>query len=214
MRSLMRNLIFLLFIFCSTHAFAQPEGYQKIKDLPAFKKDFYEQTAKVKSIASDFEQEKELSVLSEKIISKGKFFFKRENRIRIEYQTPFYYLMIINGNELFIKDDDKESTINARSNKLFQQVNDIMIESVKGTIIDDKNFSVQVYEDKDDFLMVMTPLDKTLKGFFDSIAITADKNKFTVTRIEMNEHSGDKTTIRFLNQNLNSPVADEEFTNN
>jgi len=209
----MRSIFCVVILFVVNPVFAQ-SGFQKINDPETFKKEFHMQTSKVKTIASDFEQEKELSVLSEKIISRGKFFFKRENRIRIEYQTPFYYLMIINGDELFVKDDDKESTINVRSNKLFQQVNTIMVESVRGTIIDDKNFAVQLFENSDDFLMVMTPLDKTLKGFFDSIDIYANKKSFAVTRIEMNEHSGDKTIIRFLNQNLNTPVADEVFNYN
>lgn len=210
----MRSILCFVFLSFGLNVFGQSEGYKKIDDISVFKKEFYEQSAKIHTIKSDFEQEKELSVLSEKIISKGKFFFKRDNKIRIEYQTPFYYLMIINGDELHVKDDDKETTLNVRSNKLFQQVNNIMVESVKGTIIDDKNFSVEVFENPTHYLMTMTPLDKTLKSFFDTINITADKKLFAVTGIEMNEHSGDKTTIRFLNQDLNSPVSDEVFSFN
>ena len=42
-------------------------------------------------------------MLSEKIISKGKFWFKKDNLVRLEYVQPYQYLMIINKNNIFIK---------------------------------------------------------------------------------------------------------------
>ena len=52
------------------------------------------------SIESDFVQEKNLQVLSEKIISKGHFTFKKENRLRWEYTSPSKYLIVINNQKI------------------------------------------------------------------------------------------------------------------
>jgi outer membrane lipoprotein-sorting protein len=122
--------------------------------------------------------------------------------------------MIINGDKMIIKDDQNETTMNVRSNKLFQQVNNIMVESVNGTIIDNEDFSVRIFEDASRYLMEMTPVDKTLKGFFNTILIYADKESFSVTQILMNESSGDTTLIKFVNRNLNAQLSDEIFTLN
>jgi outer membrane lipoprotein-sorting protein len=209
----MRSLILFLWL-APLNLLAQYNNFTEVSDISGFKKKFNDESAKIKSISSNFEQEKELTILSEKIISKGEFRFKRENKIRIEYLDPFYYLMIINGDKMIIKDDQNETTMNVRSNKLFQQVNNIMVESVNGTIIDNEDFSVRIFEDASRYLMEMTPVDKTLKGFFNTILIYADKESFSVTQILMNESSGDTTLIKFVNRNLNAQLSDEIFTLN
>jgi outer membrane lipoprotein-sorting protein len=209
----MRSLILFLWL-APLNLLAQYNNFTEVSDISGFKKKFNDESAKIKSISSNFEQEKELTILLEKIISKGEFRFKRENKIRIEYLDPFYYLMIINGDKMIIKDDQNETTMNVRSNKLFQQVNNIMVESVNGTIIDNEDFSVRIFEDASRYLMEMTPVDKTLKGFFNTILIYADKESFSVTQILMNESSGDTTLIKFVNRNLNAQLSDEIFTLN
>ena len=70
-------------------------------------------------------------MLSDKIISKGKFWFKKENKVRMEYMQPFQYLMILNNNNIYIKDGQKENKISTGSNKLFQQVNRIVVDCVQ-----------------------------------------------------------------------------------
>jgi outer membrane lipoprotein-sorting protein len=89
---------------------AQIKGFTPVKDLPAFKKSFAEASKKVNSIKCDFVQEKNLSVLSEKITSKGTFMFMKQNKTRLEYIKPFKYLLIINGDKVFIKDEQKSNT--------------------------------------------------------------------------------------------------------
>ena len=89
-----------------------------------------------------------------------------------------------------------------------------MVESVNGTIIENDDFSVRVFEDPEQYLMQMIPVEKKLKGFFDSIHIIANKKSFSVTVIEMNETSGDRTIIKFNQQKLNTVLSDEIFTRN
>src|SRR5687767_16001805 len=114
-------------LFCFNIASAQYGEYRPITDLSGFKKKFAIESAKVMSISSDFTQDKTLMALTEKITSSGKFWFKRNNRVRIEYLKPFSYLLVMNGDKMLVKDSEKESKINVKSNRLFQQVNRIMI---------------------------------------------------------------------------------------
>ena len=87
----------------ATQVTAQYNGYRSIADLPAFKKKFAQESSKVMSITSDFTQDKTLMALTEKISSSGKFWFKRNDRVRIEYLKPFTYLMIINGDKMMVR---------------------------------------------------------------------------------------------------------------
>ncbi|HEY9006245.1 outer membrane lipoprotein carrier protein LolA [Ohtaekwangia sp.] len=198
-------------LFISSAAWAQYPGYKPVADLAAFKKQFAVESAKVQSITSDFTQNKELLALTETITSSGKFWFKRSNRVRIDYTKPFTYRMVMNGDKMLVKDDQKENRINVKSNKLFQQVNKIMIDCVQGTILDSKDFTTRVFENDKTYLLEMTPVAKTLKEFFQTIVLTVEKKDYSVRSIDMNEPAGDKTTITFSNKVLNALVADEVF---
>jgi outer membrane lipoprotein-sorting protein len=152
-----------------------------------------------------------LVALTEKITSTGKFWFKRNNRVRIEYEKPFRYLMVMNGDKMLIRDNDRENKINVKSNKLFQQVNRIMIDCVQGTILDSKDFTTKIFENDRLYLLEMTPSSKALREFFETIVLSVEKSDYSVRSIEMNEPAGDKTVISFENKKLNEQVADAVF---
>lgn len=205
----------LLFVLLSTAAVfsrAQYPGYSPVGDLAKFKADFSSATQKSSSIKSDFVQEKNLSMLSEKIVSRGKFWFKRENQVRMEYNHPYQYLMILNKDRVFVKDGQKENKISTKSNKLFQQINRIMIDCMQGTALNNPDFKTRVFENKSNALIELTPVAKGLKELFKSIHIIVDKKDFSVTSIEMQELSGDNTLIRFTNKELNGTIPDALFT--
>jgi outer membrane lipoprotein-sorting protein len=164
------------------------------------------------SISSDFSQEKTLTALTEKITSTGKFWFKRSNKLRLEYTKPFVYLIVMNGDKMLVRDNQKENRINVKSSKLFQQVNRIMIDCVQGTILDSKDFTTRVFENGTTFLLEMTPVSKTLREFFQTIVLTVDKKDYSAKSIAMNEPMGDMTLIKFEHKKLNESIPDTVFT--
>ncbi|MEO6220779.1 MAG: outer membrane lipoprotein carrier protein LolA [Ginsengibacter sp.] len=190
---------------------AQYPGYSPVADLKKFKVDFSAATQKSSSIKSDFVQEKNLAMLSEKIVSKGQFWFKKESRVRMEYKQPFTYLMILNKDKIFVKDGQKENKISTRSNKLFRQINKIMIDCMQGTTLSNPDFKTRVFENKNASLVELTPLTKGLKELFKTINVIVDKKDFSVNSILMQENSGDNTLIRFNNKELNASIADALF---
>jgi outer membrane lipoprotein-sorting protein len=91
--------------------------------------------ATVQSISSDFTQEKEMKILEEKIRSKGRFLFKKESKLRWEYTSPFSYTILINGPVITIRDETSTRAFNMQSNKVFAEVNAIILGSVRGTLL-------------------------------------------------------------------------------
>lgn len=208
----MRKIILVLFMLISgIVAEAQPAGYTPVVDLHKFKEQFVVIAKKTGSIKSDFVQEKNLSMLSEKIVSKGKFWFKKDNMLRMEYNKPFEYLMILNKDNMYIKDGQKENKVSTKSSKLFQQINKITIDCVQGTVFNNPDFTTKEYESKNTYLIELSPAGKALKEFFKTINVIIDKNDYEVTTIEMNEKSGDNTIIRFTNREINPAIPDATF---
>lgn len=204
-------LILVAIIVCALSARAQHAGYSAVTDLVKFKAAFVAVAQKTTTIKSDFIQEKNLSMLSETITSKGKFWFKKNSQVRMEYSQPFEYLMIINQDKVYIKDGTKENTISTKSNKLFQQINKITVDCVQGTALDNPDFTTKVFENKANYLVELTPVSKDLKEYFSTINIIIDKKDYSVSTIEMNESSGDNTTIHFINKEFNTTLPDALF---
>ena len=205
------RFLFVVMIMMAGAVHAQYSGYQPLTDVAAFKKKFAAEAVKINSISSNFKQEKTLTALTETITSQGTFNFKRTNKVKLEYKKPFSYVMLMNGDKMIVKDDGHENTVNLRSNKLFQQINRIVVDCIQGTILDSKDFTSKVYENPKEFLLEMTPTSKSLKGFFQTIVLIVEKKDYSVDSIKMNEPSGDTTIITFTEKKINAPVPDEMF---
>lgn len=187
------------------------QGYKPVIDLPAVKQLFTKAAQETKSMQSDFVQEKNLSMLADKIVSKGKFWFKREDKVRMEYQQPSYYLLVINGKDIRIKDGQKENKVSARNNKLFEQINRIMVDCMRGTVLDNPDFKTRITENAQRYQLEMIPVNKTLALFFKNIVLLVDKKDMSVSTITMQEQSGDDTVISFLHKQLNVNIPDAVF---
>ena len=207
----MRKLILFILVVTATTVNAQHKGYTAIPDLGSFKFAFSAKSAQVNSIQADFTQEKNLSLLAEKIISKGNFWFRKETQVRMEYQHPFQYLMIINGKNIYIKDGQKENKVSARSNKLFQKINQLTIDCVQGTVFTNPDFNVKAFENKSQYLVEMVPVTRDMQDFFSTILVTIDRKDYSVASINMIEKGGDNTLISFQNKVINQVIPDAVF---
>lgn len=208
----MNKLILItVIVFAGIAAEAQHAGYTPVTDLPKFKEQFATIARKTETIKSDFTQEKNLSMLSDKIVSKGKFWFKKQDLLRMEYSKPYDYLMILNKENMYIKDGQKENKISVKSNKIFQQINKITVDCVQGEVFSNPDFATGVYENKNDYMVELSPVTKGLKEFFKNIDVVIDKKDYSVTTIIMNENSGDNTILHFTNRELNTPIPDALF---
>jgi len=199
-----------LLLFC-TCVRAQHPGYRPVTDLAAFKEKFAAASRQTQSIKADFVQEKNLSLLTEKITSKGKFWFKKDKLVRMEYNQPFQYLLIINNNTVLVKDGQKENKISAKSNKLFQQINQMMVDCVQGTALSNPDFTITVFENTSSCLIELSPVTKGMKDYFKNINIIVAKKDYSVNKLEMYEQSGDNTIISFINKELNVAIPDALF---
>jgi outer membrane lipoprotein-sorting protein len=203
---------FFILIFICFSAKAQYAGFSLLNQPETFKKSFENTAASTESIQADFTQEKSLSMLSEKIISSGKFWYKKKSQLRIEYFRPFSYLVIINEGKIFIRDGEKENKFSTSSNKVFQQVNRMLLDCVSGSMLESPDFQSRIFESRQAWLIELTPVARNLKKLYKNINIVIDKSDYTVSTIEMIEISGDKTSIRFKNKVLNAQIPNSVFS--
>ena len=127
-------ILYLILVCASPTVFAQT-AYKSVIDTILLKSKIDNMSKQTNSIESDFTQVKTLSMLSEKITSKGHFWFQKQNNLRWEYSEPYKYTIVINKDKILIKDEDKIKKYDMNSNKVFKEINDIMISCINGNIL-------------------------------------------------------------------------------
>ena len=208
----MKYFFLLSFIFFTSSTFAQPAGYSSLKDVNQFKKNFALSSQQLQSVESDFVQVKNLSLMKNKITSSGKFYYKKENKVRIEYLKPYSYLMVLNGHAMMVKDEQKKSNFNSRNNKMMQSINNIMLDCMSGNVYNNKDFTTSVYENQKEYLLSLIPSTSLMKKMFSKIEIYLSKNDFNVLRLNMIELGGDNSLMTFTNRLLNKSLDEKLFS--
>ena len=123
------------------------DPYVAMKDVAGFKAKLNQKNQTINTLSCDFVQEKSLTFMAQKVISKGTMKYKKPDMMKLEYTTPFQYIMSLYKGKVLIKDNGKVSKYDSKSNKVFKYVNDLMINAVQGNVADSKEFSIVFKED-------------------------------------------------------------------
>ena len=209
---LMRKLcVVLIMCVLAVSTNAQPKGFTAIKNLASFQQSLSKANADVQTISSDFTQVKNLSLLADKIKSKGKFYFKKVDKVRIEYTSPYTYLLVMNGGQVMVKDEQKTSKVNTKNSKTMQSANRIMVDCMRGAVFQNPDFKTTVYENAQSYLLSMAPANESMKKMFREINVYMNKKNYDVHRLSMVEQGGDYTDMDFSNTKHNVSLNDALF---
>jgi len=211
----MRRLLFILVLTLTiVNCIAQDEAYYAMKDTSTFNAKIGRVAKETKTIQSDFVQEKHMSFLSEPAITKGRFFFKKENKVRWEYNDPYSYIMVMNDGKISIKDGDKEKKFDIKSRVIANKINEMMLGTIQGKVLNNEDFEGKFLESADYFLVRLVPVVKKMKKYVQKIDLYFDKENYHVSRIKIVEISGDYTLLNFMNRVSNGNISEERFTIN
>lgn len=208
----MKPTLAYIIVFTFWATIASSQSFIAVKDEASLRSKITQASLKINTIQCDFVQEKNLSILSEKAVSKGKFYFKKDNSVRLEYLQPAKNLIVMNNGKMLMKDDKKTTQMDMHRSRAFQQLNNIIVGSINGSLFNGKDFAARFFEADKQIKIELTPLSKTLKGFLSTIVIVLEKKDFTASRIEMNEASGDNTILSFNAKEINGTLNDSLFS--
>lgn len=209
----MKKITAIMLVILSTVAIVEA---QTLKKVPQEQKDVIVRSiagnvSAVKSIQCDFRQEKSVSLLNDKVVSKGRMYFSDGN-LRWEYLTPYSYVFLVNGQDVVVKSDDKTTKMDSRSGQLYKRIAQLMANTISGSnLVQNNDFKVEVYENGSKYVAKLVPVQARMKKMFSEISLYFNNNQNIVEKIVIAEASGDKTTIEILNAKTNVKVPDSVF---
>lgn len=187
------------------------DGFHPVDSPEQLVKSLNENATKIETIQSSFIQKKQLEFLDETIISKGSFFFKKDNQLRWAYDEPFEYVIVINSGKFLIKDGEQVSTFDIESNPAFTEINRLIVGMVSGNINEEK-FDMEAFENSSQYRVSLVPLDETMKEVISTMEIYFDKSDLAVAEVLMKESEKDYTVITFIDKKINEPIEEAVFS--
>ena len=204
---------FLLSILILGSAMHAQEKAMNPSEIATFKESVITSAQATKTITTDFVQYKHLDFLADDVKTSGKMVYKAPNLIKWEYTRPYQYSVIFKEDQLLINDGGTKSKVDIGNNKLFEKLNQLIVNSVKGSMFGDADFTVTFQKSPKYNKAVFTPKDKKIAGYIASFELLFGKNDAQVFEVKMIEPSQDFTRIVFHNRTLNTTVNDAVFSN-
>lgn len=169
--------------------------------------------AGVKTLASDFVQEKHLKMFKTVVTSKGHFYYAKPDQLRWEITEPVASGFVLKGT--------KGRRWNERSGQ--SETFDITREPVMKLVSDQlfawaradfawlrKEYRISLLDDTPVSLR-LEPLTAATGGFLHHLLITFSPDGRYVRTVEVHEKDGDFTRIRFINTGVNKPLKADLF---
>lgn len=204
------SYLLLLFVFCLP--IAAQKDVKPLASVADFQERLKKEAASLSSIESDFTQEKFLEVFNEKIVSKGRFYFRPENKIRMDYTSPVDYQIIINGQKLKIISEGKSNIVNLGSNQMMNEMKGMLAACMVGDLNSITSaYKLDYYESPSLYVVKIHPVSKQVQAYISEIIISIDKKDMSVQTLRLSENAKDYTEYRFTNRKYNTLTSDEKF---
>ncbi len=207
----MKCLITIILILFGLQVFSQENNFTNVADPKLVESKLTEASKTINTISSDFIQEKHLEYLSVIIESQGKFWFKKPSMLRWEYTKPFKYVVVINDGKINIMDEDRKTEFDVNSSKAFQDLNDIIVNSVNGTLIASDKYNFEILENDEYWLVRLFPKSDQLSDVLQQMELFFLKSDLSVQKIKMIENDKDYTKISFINKDINKGISESVF---
>lgn len=202
-------LALALFLACTVPALAEQDSVQRLDRVLA---GLRTSAAGIESLSSDFVQEKHLEMFQETLVSRGRFYFARPDRLRWETTEPVASGFLLNGGTgkrwharagaAVPFDISREPGMRLVAEQLLAWARiDIawLLQQYSLTLVSEQPVTLK-----------LEPLQADAAQFLDYLRISFDSGRHYVETVEVHEPGGDYTRIRFTGTELN-PALDPEL---
>lgn len=202
-KSISRALALVYLWLCTLPVVGQtpvsPEGRK------AFEERMRAQSGRIESIQSAFTQVKYIEVLRERVVSRGTFYYRRSNMMRMDYTSPVHYQMIVNGDKIKTTSDGRSTTTKLGGNKMMMQMQSTITACLAGDFSQlSRQFDWELSETPRHYLLTCQPRQAQVRAYLVQIVMTVEKDDLSLSRLKLMETATNYTEYTFVSQQLNT----------
>ncbi|MDR3094909.1 MAG: outer membrane lipoprotein carrier protein LolA [Bacteroidales bacterium] len=206
---MMKNLyITIMLVSCSSVA----TGYaQKISDSDkALVEKIQQANTKYTGIASRFKQTKHISVLGEDVLSEGHFYYKKPDKLSMQYDQPVGDLMLLNGERFVMVNAGKRMVTSAKANSKMRSMKNVLSNCLAGDVLQ-LNADVITCEDTKKYNVVIAKFAKSPKNIYTKVVLSFDKSDGSISILRTEEKDGSYTVYELVGKEFNTAMDDTHF---
>ncbi len=169
--------------------------------------------AAIGTIESCFVQRRHVQALKGDVLSNGRFYYQKNDKICMVYDRPQGDLLLMNGDDFVMIADGRRSVVNAQTNPMLKQLRTLLTACVSGDFERLKTGrNTQLVVDETDAHYILTAMfDGSAKKMYASIVLTFDKRQLALVALRMNESNGNFTEYTFESPKFNQPIDERIF---
>ncbi len=166
----------------------------------------------VKSIRTDFTQEKRMKILARPLVSEGKFFYRSPVQIRWEYSSPIQSVLLMDGGDVKRYTRRDSAWVQDRGTGL--EAMRFVLQDISGWVSGDfessRNFSAELLNGPP-MQVLLTPRDPSIGAFIQRVVLTLSSRPGVLKSVEIVEGPTSSTLIEFRNTEINLPFSQGLF---
>ena len=171
----------------------------------AFIQELGNKTSSIRTIPCKFTQIQSISVLSNKIMKSGRFYYQRPEQILLMFNNGDYIKMT--SENFIMKNGNKTNEIKVESNPMLRELKKILSACMTGEVINaTKEFQHSLKREKFKYTVVLTPKKKRAASKIKEIMLEFDRGDMCLNKMKMTQPNGDYTLYEFFEKNINVPI--------
>ncbi len=205
------KILFIITVFCVKNVFAQ--GVVNV-DVNSILKDLESKMSQVKTISTDFIQEKDLALLSQKLVLKGKVYLQKPNLLAWHVSTPLKYSMLMKGSVIrqWDEDSNKVQEFNLSRMPSMQAAVEQMNSWFSGSYISmQKDYIINVLKQNPIVLEFLPKENSLAYSLIEKVTVSFQQDGKYISTILIQEKSADKTLMKFLNTKMNEAISSKSW---
>lgn len=201
----MKKYILAVIMFLALASAGRASEPVKMADPSEFSRKLAAMAASVNSIESCFLQSKYIDVLQRTVTSTGKFLFMKPGMVKMQYDAPLDYTIIIDGVTMKTISGGKTTVASASGNPMLGQVSAMMTSCMTGDIstLSDE-FTISYFDAGKEYLVRMEPCQEMIKDYISGIELRFDKDTMRLDKLRMIEKGADFTEYVFMDVSYNT----------
>jgi outer membrane lipoprotein-sorting protein len=167
----------------------------------------------IHAVASEFRQERRLAMLKEPVVSSGRFYYEKPDKLRWEFVSPDPSGFFVNGKlaKQWKGKNNPPEAFDPQQNLAIRAIVDQLLAWTKPDFAwIEQRYTISVVKE-DPIVLKLVPRSSKEKKYIDHILISFEADTNYANAVDIVEKGGDSTRIRFSNMIINNSPQKELF---
>jgi outer membrane lipoprotein-sorting protein len=167
----------------------------------------------VHAIASEFRQERRLAMLKEPVVSSGRFYYEKPDKLRWEFVNPDPSGFFVNGKlaKQWKGKNNPPEAFDLQQNQVIRLIVDQLLAWTKADFAwIEQRYLISVVRENP-IVLKLVPRSSKEKKYIDHILISFEADTHYTNAVDIIEKGGDSTRLTFFNMLINNSPKKELF---